>query len=110
MIGLYPLLQDETCWFLVIDFDEGGWQGHVKAFLKVCEKWNTPVALERSQSGNGAHIWIFFTDPIPAYLARKLGCGLITQTMKERHEISLSSYDRLFPAYNQKASRRRACI
>lgn len=98
MIGLYPLLQDETCWFLVIDFDKDGWQGHVKAFLDVCGKWNIPVALERSQSGNGAHIWIFFTDPVPAYLARKLGCGLITQTMRERHELSLSSYDRLFPA------------
>lgn len=98
MIGLYPLLQDETCWFLVIDFDKDGWQEHVKAFLEVCGKWNVPAALERSQSGNGAHIWIFFIDHVPAYLARKLGCGLITQTMKERHELSLSSYDRLFPA------------
>ncbi len=98
MIGLYPLLQDETCWFLAIDFDKDGWQGHVKAFLDICGKWDIPAALERSQSGNGAHIWIFFTDPVPAYLARKLGCGLITQTMKERHELSLSSYDRLFPA------------
>lgn len=98
MIGVYPLLQDETCWFLAIDFDKTGWEGHTKAFLKACEKWGVSAALERSQSGNGAHVWIFFSDTIPAYLVRKLGCGLITQTMKDRHEMSLSSYDRLFPA------------
>ena len=98
MIGAYPLLRDETCWFLAIDFDKTGWEGHAKAFLKTCEKWGVSAVLERSQSGNGAHVWIFFTDSIPAYLARKLGCGLITQTMKDRHDMSLSSYDRLFPA------------
>ncbi len=97
-LGVYPLLQDETCSFLAIDFDKNGWQDQSKEFLKVCEKWKVPASLERSQSGNGAHIWIFFYEPVSAYMVRKLGCGLITQTMKERHEMSLSSYDRLFPA------------
>lgn len=96
-IGAYPLLQDETCLFLAIDFDKNGWQEQSKEFLKVCKDWNVPASLEKSQSGNGAHIWIFFAEPVPAYMARKLGCGLITQTMKQKHEMSLSAYDRLFP-------------
>ncbi len=55
------------------------------------------MAIERSRSGNGAHAWIFFTSPVPAAVARKLGCFLITETMSRRHQLSMESYDRLFP-------------
>ncbi|MBI4431529.1 MAG: DEAD/DEAH box helicase family protein, partial [Candidatus Omnitrophica bacterium] len=98
MIGVYPLLKDETCWFLAIDFDKGEWQRHVEAFLKTCDMFEVPAALERSQSGNGAHIWFFFDQPIPAALARKLGCALITQTMNVHYRLGFDSYDRLFPS------------
>jgi superfamily II DNA or RNA helicase len=97
MIGVYPLLQDETCCFLAIDFDKTTWQKDALAFINICRKFSISAALERSQSGNGAHIWIFFKDAIPARLARLLGTGLLTQTMQQRHDVSLDSYDRLFP-------------
>jgi superfamily II DNA or RNA helicase len=97
MAGIYPLRVDETCWFLAIDFDKANWQDDTGAFLKVCADSKVPAALERSQSGNGAHIWIFFETSIPAIIARKLGCGLLTLAMQERHQLSLESYDRLFP-------------
>ncbi len=97
MAGVYPLLTDESCKFLAVDFDKASWHEDTSAFLKVCAGMNIPAALERSQSGNGAHIWIFFETSIPASLARKLGCGLLTLTMQQRHQLSLESYDRLFP-------------
>ena len=98
MIGVYPMLQDETCWFLAIDFDKGKWKEHAAAFLKTCDQWKVPAVLERSQSGNGGHVWIFFEEPIPAYLARKLGCGILTETMNNNHSLGFDSYDRLFPS------------
>ncbi len=97
MAGIYPLQRDETCWFLAIDFDKASWHDDTTAFLKVCANLNIPATLERSQSGNGAHIWIFFTTSVPATIARKLGCGLLTLAMQQRHQLSLESYDRLFP-------------
>ena len=98
MIGAYPLLKDESCWFLAIDFDKDKWQEHTQAFLHTCDKLQVPAALERSQSGNGAHIWIFFDQPIPAVLARKLGCALLSETMNAHYQLSFDSYDRLFPS------------
>jgi hypothetical protein len=58
-IGIYPILADDTCWFLVADFDKDKWQQDVSAFTKTCCKNGVPFALERSRSGNGAHVWIF---------------------------------------------------
>jgi len=98
MIGVYPLLKDESCLFLAIDFDKDKWQEHTQAFLRTCEKLQVPAALERSQSGNGAHIWIFFDQSIPAALARKLGCALLSETMNAHYQLSFNSYDRLFPS------------
>jgi hypothetical protein len=97
-IGIYPLLQDETCWFLAIDFDKSQWQDDSLAFIETCEEMNVPAALERSRSGNGAHVWIFFEEPVPASQARKLGGSLLTRAMNKRYQIGLDSYDRLFPS------------
>ncbi len=96
-IGVYPLLKDETCWFLAIDFDKADWQSDVAAFLETCSTYCIPAALERSRSGNGGHVWIFFQDRVSAALARKLGFALLTLTMDKRHQIGLKSYDRFFP-------------
>ena len=96
-IGIYPLLQDETCWFLAVDFDKKTWQRDATAFLAVCCELNVPAALERSRSGNGGHVWIFFDQAIPATTARKLGCAILTRAMESRHQLGLDSYDRFFP-------------
>lgn len=66
VIGVYPLLDDETCWFLAVDFDKSSWKDDVAAFAETCRILGTPVAIERSRSGNGAHAWFFFTAPITA--------------------------------------------
>jgi hypothetical protein len=96
--GVYPLLTDETCWFLAADFDKTTWQDDVRAFLQTCADWNIPAALERSRSGRGGHVWIFFDAPMPASLARKLGAAILTRTMEQRHQLGLDSYDRFFPS------------
>ncbi len=97
VVGLYPMLPDETTKFLAIDFDEESWQEDVTAVRKICREYNIPVSVERSRSGNGAHMWFFFDEAIPAATARKFGSGLLTKAMESRHEIKLDSYDRMFP-------------
>lgn len=97
IIGIYPLLDNETCRFLAIDFDEEKWQDDVAAFRSVCDQLGLSVAIERSRSGNGAHAWIFFEEPVAAISARKLGNALLTKVMSVRHEIRFTSYDRMFP-------------
>lgn len=96
--GVYPMLTDETCWFLAADFDKTTWQEDVRAYLETCCEWNVPALLERSRSGRGGHVWIFFAVPLPARLARKLGAAILTRTMERRHQLGLDSYDRFFPA------------
>lgn len=96
-MGVYPLLTDETCWFLAADFDKQTWRDDVSAFRETCRACRVPAAVERSRSGNGAHVWIFFDRPVPASLARRLGSLLLTKTMERRHQLGLNSYDRLFP-------------
>jgi superfamily II DNA or RNA helicase len=97
VMGVYPLLEDETCWFLAVDFDKSSWQDDVGAFVETSRAAGVPVAVERSRSGNGAHAWFFFAAPTTASLARKMGCYLLTETMARRHQLSMESYDRLFP-------------
>jgi len=95
--GVYPLLSGDTCWFLAADFDKASWAEDANALLETCRAKGVPAALERSRSGNGGHIWIFFSEPVAARLARQLGSVLITETMERRPEIGFASYDRLFP-------------
>jgi superfamily II DNA or RNA helicase len=98
VIGVYPMLVDETCWFLTVDFDKETWKEDSRAYLETCESFNVPAALERSRSGNGGHIWIFFSEPIQAKLARQLGAFMLTQAMESRPEMGFDSYDRFFPS------------
>ena len=95
--GVYPLLRDEACWFLAADFDKESWADDTRALLDTCNAKGIAAALERSRSGNGGHIWIFFSEPVPARIARQLGSALITETMEKRPEIGFASYDRFFP-------------
>lgn len=96
-IGVYPLLKNETCWFLAIDFDEGTWREDVRAFVATCRDFNVPASMEISRSGKGAHAWVFFADPVPSRLARELGSAMITRTCARARHLSLRSYDRMFP-------------
>lgn len=96
--AIYPMLEDNTTWLLAADFDEEKWQADVTAFCRCCKEMGLVPAVERSRSGNGAHVWFFFSTPVSAADARRLGTGLLTQTMSRRHELSFSSYDRLFPS------------
>jgi hypothetical protein len=83
---------------LAVDFDESSWTEDVSAFADTCRRVGLPATVERSRSGNGAHVWFFFSSPVPATTARKMGCYLITETMSRRHQLSMESYDRLFPS------------
>jgi len=98
VVGIYPMLQDETCCFLAMDFDEADWQSDISVLREVCIEFNIPVAVERSRSGKGGHIWFFFENRLSAVLARKFGTVLLTVSMNRRHEIQFKSYDRLFPS------------
>lgn len=82
VMGIYPMLQDEACCLLAVDFDKAGWREDAKAFRDTCSLLHIPAALERSRSGQGAHVWIFFDQAIPASLARKLGAHILTETME----------------------------
>ncbi len=94
---MYPLLLDETCWFLAVDFDKKTCKQDAAAFRDTCNALGVPALVECSRSGNGAHVWIFFERPIPAVPARRLGSLLLIKTMERRHQLGLDSYDRLFP-------------
>jgi len=80
-IGIYPLLPDETCWFLAVDFDKKSWMADAAAFIATSRSFEVPAFVERSRSGNGAHVWMFFDRPVSAVDARRLGCALLTQIL-----------------------------
>ena len=96
-IGVYPLLEDDTCYFLAVDFDEAEWRDDARAFIQSCEELGVPVALEVSRSGQGAHAWIFFTSAASARDARRLGTAIISHACSRTRQLRLTSYDRLFP-------------
>ena len=97
VMGVYPMLLDETCLFLAVDFDRENWQADAGAFVETCRQLEVPVALERSRSGNGGHVWFFFEEAVSATVARQLGSHILTETMERRPNLGLGSYDRLFP-------------
>ncbi|MEO0314038.1 MAG: hypothetical protein RI928_494 [Pseudomonadota bacterium] len=96
-IGIYPILEDDSCYFLAVDFDESDWRDDALAFLQSCEDLGVPAALEISRSGNGAHAWIFFSSRVSARDARRLGTSIISHTCARTRQLKLESYDRLFP-------------
>ena len=97
VIGLYPMNLDETCYFLALDFDDEGWEKDISVIRDTCAEFGMPIAVERSRSGNGGHVWFFFKDEMPVSTARTFGSSLLTYSMGKRHEIPFKSYDRLFP-------------
>ena len=96
-VGIYPLLQDDTCHLLAVDFDEAEWREDARAFAQSCADLGVPVALEISRSGQGAHAWVFFLNSVSARDARRLGTAIITHTCARTRQLRLASYDRLFP-------------
>lgn len=96
-IGVYPLLADDSCYFLAVDFDEADWKEDAQAFIQSCSELGIPAALEISRSGNGAHAWIFFATNVSARDARRLGTAIISHTCSRTRQLKLTSYDRLFP-------------
>ena len=97
-VGVYPILEDGSCWFLAIDFDKTSWRDDVRALTDSCIHFDIPAYVERSRSGVGAHVWVFFSQSVQASLARKLGSLILTHATGRRPGIGLESYDRLFPS------------
>ena len=101
VVGVYAILPDNTCRFLCCDFDdkscEHGYEADVRAYINVCNDWNIPAYVERSRSGNGAHAWILFAEPVKAKTARLLGNAILTEAMEREGKMSFKSYDRFFP-------------
>lgn len=102
VIGLYPLMEGDLCQFLALDFDNHGnkisqWKSDILAVKKVCNEYSIPSCIEISRSGNGAHLWIFFSEKVPAKQARNLVTNLLKAAMKKNHSISFESFDRMFP-------------
>jgi superfamily II DNA or RNA helicase len=97
VVGVYPLFGDDTCRLLAVDFDKGSWREDVVAYAQTARRFGLAPAVERSRSGDGAHVWFFFSAAVSARNARKMASYLLTETMAHRPEIPLSSYDRLFP-------------
>jgi superfamily II DNA or RNA helicase len=96
-IGVYALREDNGCIFLAADFDGAGWRADVTAYRDAARRCGTHAWVERSRSGNGAHAWIFFTEPVPAILARQLGSVLLALASSTHPTLGLGAYDRLFP-------------
>lgn len=103
VIGLYPLMEGDLCQFLALDFDShdktvpSQWKSDILAVKKVCNEYSIPSYMEISRSGNGIHLWIFFSEKVPAKQARNLGTNLLKAAMKQNHSISFESFDRMFP-------------
>ncbi|MBU1907578.1 DEAD/DEAH box helicase [Patescibacteria group bacterium] len=96
-IGIYPLLEDNTSWFIAADFDGEHWWVDCQKFVRVCSEYDIPVSVERSRSGNGCHVWLFFDMPYPAFKSRRIFLELIRQAFHLSEFDKEVSFDRLFP-------------
>ena len=96
-VGVYPLLQTEQCHFLAIDFDKESWREDVQSIVVTCRYFQIPATIEISRSGNGAHLWIFFSQAVPSVEARQLGAALISYPCSHSRQLDFTSYDRMFP-------------
>ena len=92
VMAVYPMLENESCYFLTMDFDKEHWMDDIRAIMRTCGEEKIPAAVERSRSGSGGHVWIFFSEAIPAVLARRLGTSIITKTMAKRYQVDMKSY------------------
>lgn len=113
VLGAYPMDSDGLCKFILADFDENGRKDKIEinidtnrsqemlesalAFCKTCWKSSVPVYMERSRSGCGIHVWLFFTEKVAAKTARRLMTIMLTRTMSENKSVDFSSYDMLIP-------------
>lgn len=95
--GIYPMQVGDTCCLLAVDFDKAEWSDDALAFLEACDAQGVPAYLERSRSGAGGHVWIFFESPVRASKARELGSFLISEAKQRRYQLGFESYDRMFP-------------
>ena len=98
VMGVYPMMLDETCHFLAVDFDGKSWVSDARTYLEACIDCGVPAALERSRSGVGGHVWVFFEESVSASIARRLGAMLLTHAMNRRPDLGFRSYDRFFPS------------
>ena len=98
VVGIYPLLPDDTCRLLAIDLDGASWRADARAIRATCRSLDLEPTIERSRSGNGAHVWLFFTHSVAAADARQLGFYILTETMARGAALGVASYDRLFPS------------
>lgn len=96
-VGVYPLLEDDSCYFLAVDFDEAECRDDARAFIQSCEVLHVPAAFEISRSGHGAHAWVFFAGRVSAREARRLDTAIISHASSRNRQLKLQSYDRLFP-------------
>ena len=104
--GTYALLENSTCKFLVFDFDDHDgsschWQEEASLLRKICRLQRIDTALERSRSGNGAHVWIFFDQPVPAKIARKFGAALLAKSAEKIHQKDFNTFDRMMPSQDE---------
>ena len=98
VLGLYPINKEDKCKLVVMDFDKGRWKEEVQTIRETCFKYKIPLYIERSRSGNGAHVWFFFEEWISASKARKFVNGIIDKAMESDTMITFEAYDRLIPS------------
>lgn len=111
VVAIYPMLENNLCQLLVFDFDnhakgaeqedyaniDDGWKEEINALRRICKNLDVDAVVERSRSGRGAHLWIFFKEMVPARLARRFGFALLEKGAESVNLKSFKYYDRMIP-------------